>query len=83
MSAPLSVARDTSSGLLEFRCDVPTETARERLSARRRADVDASDATDEIAVRMAARADPWPGAITIDTSSSPEEAVAACLSVMR
>ena len=72
-----AVARDTSSELLELRCDVPVELARKWLVARARAGIDASDANSEIAARMAAVADPWPTATTIDTSSGREEAVIA------
>ena len=72
-----AVARDTSSELLELRCDAPVELARKRLVARARAGIDASDANSEIAARMAAAADPWPTAITVDTSSGREEAVIA------
>ena len=51
------------------------EVARERLAARARVGIDVSDANSEIAARMAATADPWPTATTIDTSSGREEAV--------
>jgi aminoglycoside phosphotransferase family enzyme/predicted kinase len=72
-----AVARATSSDLLELRCDVPADIARDRLTTRARAGVDASDANSEIATRMAAVADQWPTATTIDTSSGRGEAVSA------
>ena len=72
-----AVARETSSDLLELRCDAPVGVARERMAARARAGLDPSDATSEIAARMAATAEPWPEATTIDTSSGREDALTA------
>ena len=77
-----AVARETSSDLVELRCDAPVEVARERLAARARAGIDASDATSRIAARMATMADTWPTATTIDTSSGREEAVIASVTAM-
>lgn len=78
-----AIARETSSDLHELRCAVPMEIARERLAARERAGTDASDATSEIAARMATRAEPWPEATTIDTSSSPQATLRAALDTIR
>jgi aminoglycoside phosphotransferase family enzyme/predicted kinase len=77
-----AVARETSSDLVELRCDAPVDVAAERLGARARAGVDPSDATSEIAARMTATTDPWSTATTIDTSTGPDEAVAAALAAM-
>ena len=74
-----AVARETSSDLLELRCDAPVDVMRERLAARARVGLDASDATSEIAARMAATAAPWPTATTIDTSSGREDALTAAV----
>ncbi|MDQ3946328.1 MAG: hypothetical protein M3357_14480, partial [Actinomycetota bacterium] len=43
---------------------------------------DPSDATAEVAAAMAAQADPWPGAVTVETAGSPEAALARALSVL-
>ncbi|MEX2395130.1 MAG: AAA family ATPase, partial [Actinomycetota bacterium] len=62
------IALATSSDLIELRCDVASEVAVERIRRRRDAGVDASDADAEIARAMAGRADPWPTAVTLDTT---------------
>jgi predicted kinase len=74
-----AVARATSSDLLELRCDAPVGVTRERLAARARAGLDASDATSEIAARMASTATPWPTATTVDTSAGREDALTAAV----
>jgi uncharacterized protein len=78
-----SVARETSSDLIELRCDAPMEVARERLDARARAGVDASDATSAIAARMAVTAEAWPTAVTIDTSAGRDDVVTAGLAAVK
>lgn len=78
-----AVARETSSDLIELRCDAPIEVARERLAARARAGIDASDATSGIAARMAVTAETWPTAVTIDTSCGHEDAVTAGLAAVK
>jgi aminoglycoside phosphotransferase family enzyme/predicted kinase len=77
--AARALAHDTASDLVELACRTPINVARLRLEARGRAGTDASDATGVIADHMAASADPWPSATTIDTSTSPEEALAAAI----
>jgi predicted kinase len=74
------VARETSSDLLEFQCAAPAEVAAGRSVRRVEAGVDPSDATPEVAARMAASFDPWPSATTIDTSGLREDALATALS---
>ena len=71
-----SIASDTASDLHELRCVAPIDAVRQRLVSRAEAGTDASDATTEIATQMATNCAPWPTAITIDTSGSPEEALA-------
>jgi hypothetical protein len=78
-----ALAHDTTSDLRELRCHTAVEIAAERLAARANTGTDASDATSEIATRMASRADLWPTAVTIDTSSSPESALTAALVAIR
>ena len=68
--AARSVADATCSDLHELRCSLRSAVAAERLALRARTGVDASDATPEVAARMAAAKDPWPEAVTIDTSTS-------------
>ena len=77
--AARAVAVATASDLVEVRCDAPAEVTRDRLSARAASGTDASDATVVIAQRMAANAEPWPSAVTIDTSPSPAEVTATAL----
>lgn len=67
------VARETSSDLVALRCEAPLEVAEQRIAARRS---DASDATADIARRLAAEADPWPEAVGIDTTPEPDRVVA-------
>jgi aminoglycoside phosphotransferase family enzyme/predicted kinase len=74
-----ALARATATDLVELRCDVPRDVARERLVSRARHGTDPSDATSEVADRMAADADPWPTAITVDTSLPRSDAVAAAV----
>ena len=68
-------ARETCSELVEFECAAPAELAAERLRSRGTADV--SDATPAVAAAMANTADSWPSAQTIDTTTSPDVALAA------
>lgn len=77
-----AVAAATSSELVELRCDAPAAEAALRMAARAAAGTDPSDATPEIATAMAAVADPWPWATTIDTSGSPAASLAAALAVL-
>jgi len=68
-AAAAAVARETSSELVELECTAPTEAAAERLWERARAAVDVSDATPMVAAAMAATADPWPQAESIETTT--------------
>jgi aminoglycoside phosphotransferase family enzyme/predicted kinase len=65
-----AVAQETSSDLIELRCELDAATAAGRLAERARAGDDASDATGPVAARMAADFHPWPDATVIDTSAS-------------
>jgi aminoglycoside phosphotransferase family enzyme/predicted kinase len=75
-AAAREVARRTVSDPLELRCEAPLEVTRPRLAARVG---DPSDATVDVALRMAEDFAPWPEATTIDTSGSVERAVRAAL----
>lgn len=62
------LAIDHAAELVELRCEAPRPLADGRLLTRTAAGRDASDATPEIAARMAAVAAPWPEATTLDTT---------------
>ncbi|MEO6628198.1 MAG: AAA family ATPase [Aquihabitans sp.] len=68
-----SLAHAAHAVLHEVRCTVDDEVARSRLVARVAGDTDASDADPAIAQQMAASLEPWPTAVTIDTSGAIEE----------
>jgi uncharacterized protein len=64
-----AVARQTSSALVELRCMAPTAVAEARLVARAQGGADPSDASVEVARAMAARAAPWPEAVSVPTDT--------------
>src|SRR5437764_6793989 len=72
-------AEATSSPLLALRCWAPEELTAQRLLTRTRT---LSDATPAIAHSMAGDVDPWPEAITVRTTGSPDESVAQALSCL-
>lgn len=72
-----AIARQLGARLVALRCEAPREVAEARISARAERGTDPSDATPQIARAMTPDFDPWPKAWTIDTSSSPEAALAA------
>lgn len=76
------VASTALADLDELRCTTPEDVAAARLRARAEAGTDASDATPEIAARLAEVADPWPASSAVDTSGTPDESCAAALAVL-
>jgi aminoglycoside phosphotransferase family enzyme/predicted kinase len=72
-----SLAATTVSELTELRCELDPATAAARIESRPTSD--ASDATPAVAAALAARADPWPEAIALDTSDSPDQVSARAL----
>jgi uncharacterized protein len=62
----------TSTQVVAFRCAAPHEVTAGRAAARASVGTDASDATGEIAERLAERFAAWPEAVVVDTSPSPE-----------
>jgi predicted kinase len=76
-AAARSVAAATTSELHEIRCVVPAAVAHQRIAARRAAGARVSDATVTVADTMAADADPWPHAFTLDTDAPPFVVTAA------
>lgn len=73
------VAAATVSLLSELRCEVEPDTALARLERRAREGTDASDATVEVATRMAARFEAWPEAVRLETGGPPGTVLAAAL----
>ncbi|VVJ21769.1 Uncharacterised protein [Amycolatopsis camponoti] len=65
-------AERASSPVLAVRCEVPETVAAQRITAR---NPDLSDATPQIAHRMAADADPWPEAHPLTTTGIPRESI--------
>ena len=67
---------------VELRCDAPPEVAASRIAHRRRTGGEASDATEEVARRMARAYDPWPSATVVGTAGSAGDSLAAALAAV-
>ena len=65
--AAAALAARLSSDLIALECRAPAEVAAQRIRSRGAV---ASDATADIAVAMAAAADPWPDAVVVDTTAT-------------
>jgi aminoglycoside phosphotransferase family enzyme/predicted kinase len=74
------VADRTSSTMVALRCAAPVSVTEARLRTRSGS---LSDADPAIATAMAADADPWPAATTIDTAGDPKAALTAAMAVLR
>jgi predicted kinase len=74
-----SVASATATDLVELRCVAPRAVAAERIRGRRGTGKDPSEATEEIALRMAEHADPWPSARVLDASLAPHQVLESAL----
>lgn len=70
------VALDTSSDLVELVCRAPASVAADRIRCRAAAGTDASDADEDVAAEMAARFDPWPSAVAVETDQPLEHVLA-------
>jgi uncharacterized protein len=81
-AAARALATRAHTELVELRCDAPPTVTSSRLDARAAAGGDASDATAAVAASMAAIADPWPDAITVDTAGPLEHSVADALAAV-
>ena len=81
-AAAADLAGATSSDLFQLRCDLPMELSAGRIRNRLASGARESDATPDVALAMAAVADPWLEAETVDTSVGPEEAVSSALGVV-
>jgi aminoglycoside phosphotransferase family enzyme/predicted kinase len=77
-----AVANGTVSEIVELRCSAPPDTAARRMRRRRSIGGDPSDATPEIAAKLALAENPWPTATVVDTSSGPGEALVKALAVI-
>jgi hypothetical protein len=78
-----AVGEATDAEVAELRCTLPPDVAAERILRRLAAGGDASDATPQVSVAMASLEHPWPTSTAVDTSTSPEVAVAAALAAIR
>jgi predicted kinase len=76
-----ALAAQTTSDLVELRCDVDVDVADGRVRQRRLVGGDPSDADPEIADALRARFEAWPSAALIDTSGTPERAIDHALAV--
>lgn len=70
-----ALAEATGARLDALRCVAPEDLCRERVRRRARTGTDPSEATPEVADWIAARFEPWPEAVEIDTSARPAESV--------
>jgi hypothetical protein len=70
-----ALAAQTTSDLVELRCDVDVDVADARIRRRHLVGADPSDADPEIAAALRARFDAWPAAVLIDTAGTPERAI--------
>ncbi|MEZ5407438.1 MAG: AAA family ATPase [Acidimicrobiales bacterium] len=77
--AAADLARRVGAILVEVECSVPPDTARQRITARLAGAADASDATPDLVDQALGRRDPWPGAVTVDTSADRAVSLAAAL----
>jgi predicted kinase len=69
--AARGLAAEVSADLAEVRCDLPIEMIVKRVDARAAAGDDLSDATADLVKRLAASQQPWPSALTVDTTPPP------------
>jgi uncharacterized protein len=76
-------AEDGGAELVALCCGCDEQAALRRIRARRTAGGDPSEATAEVRAFLAARADPWPDAVEVDTSADdPAVALAVALAVL-
>ncbi len=68
------VGRRARAAVVELCTVAPPEVTEARVERRRREGTDPSEATAEVARRLAARRDPWPTATEVDTTLPPDDA---------
>jgi predicted kinase len=66
-----ALAFETSSDLSELRCVAPDPVIERRIAERLERGTDPSEATVAVARAMARHGDPWPAAVTVDTTGTP------------
>jgi predicted kinase len=79
----VAIALDTSSELVELRCELHAAIAAQRLSERARAQDNVSDATAVTAAQMAPDFAPWPSSVALGTIGDVPSIVASALDVIR
>lgn len=77
------IAGETSTDVVELRCVLDPDVAAERIAERAHRGGDPSDADESIARAMAAAAEPWPSAVEVETSPSPDRVVESALAAVR
>ena len=75
----VGVATDQAADLAQVHCRAPREVAERRITRRRAVGGDPSEATPGVARWMAAREDPWPGAVDVWTDQPPTRSLSAAL----
>ncbi len=79
-AAAVRAATETASDLVELCCTCGEPVATARINERSKERDDVSEATPQVRSAMAERMDPWPSAITIDTSrGTPADCVSSAL----
>jgi aminoglycoside phosphotransferase family enzyme/predicted kinase len=79
-AAAAALAARSASDLVALECRAPAEVAAQRIHTR---GATASDATADIAVAMAAAADPWPDATVVDTTAALDRCVTEAVDAWR
>jgi predicted kinase len=77
-----AVAEATTADLEALRCQAPVEMAADRVTRRAEAGLDPSEATEEIARRMAGTFHNWPDAAVVDTASPIGETTGLALELL-
>lgn len=77
-----ALALATSSDLFEIRCEAPLATAVKRVAGRGLQGGDPSDATADVAIRLAEAADAWPSAHVVDTSGTEGQSLETALAML-
>lgn len=81
-AAARDLARTHLADVDELRCTVSPTVARARAEDRARRGGDPSDADGDLAVTLAHRQEPWPGARQVDTEGAPEASLAAAAAAL-
>ena len=78
----VEAAQTHGASLIELECCLPPEEAKRRVIRRREAEATPSDARPEIVDYLASRRDPWPSAVTVDTTGPAADAIARAVAVV-